>query len=354
MATFPDLASPHVSEPLMRVSNVSKKKKARSPMESTANKQHAAEKAASQGSKIGKNLLKGPRICPNVRVVVLQGPLLDLIKALPEEHPAMKLVSDKNPKFPFVGQVMKAAAAGNKVKGRQQHPIKFDLFPADNNVVVCPRGIIRTLYPDEDEPEYDEKKARLEALAELCEHPYRASNEYGSDDDMASVFSAGDRDFDDEPMTGKTKKRKAKPRGVREMEYFLNMQSDADIAKASTYKHFYGEGDEQFIEWEILRDGEEIVDNVMQLPTPTAGPFGVNIPWSRFTEDLNYTEIFFTHFFPSLVGKASVLDEYLASPSCSCHGMVLSDKIQFHRPDKPDPDFIVSTIFSFASLYDFI
>ena len=275
------------------------------------------------------------------------------MKAFPEEHPAMKLVSDKNPKFPFMGKVIKMAAAGNKVKGRQQHPIKFDLFPADNNVVVCPRGIIRTLYPDEDEPEYDEKKARIEALAEVCEHPYRASNEYGSDDDMASVFSAVDDDFDGEPITGKMKKRKAKPRGVREMEYFLNMQSDADIAKASTYKHFYGEGEEQYIEWKILRDGEEIADDVMQTPTPTEGPFGVKIPWSRCTEDINYTEIFFSHFFPSLVGKALVLDEYLASTSCSCHGMVLSDKIKFHRPDKPDPDYIVSQHVHFLSFNDF-
>ena len=71
----------------------------------------------------------------------------------------MKLVSNKKTKFPFMGQVMKAVAAGNKVKGRQQHPNKFDLFPADDNDVVCPKGIICMLYPKDNEPQYDEKKA---------------------------------------------------------------------------------------------------------------------------------------------------------------------------------------------------
>ena len=80
----------------------------------------------------------------------------------------------------------------------------------------------------------------------------------------------------------------------------------------------------------------------MLAPTPLATPFGYNIPWSRYPKDINYLNIFFDHFFPSLVGKAAVLDEYLGNMRCSCHNMVISDKIKFHAPSRPDPDYIVS------------
>lgn len=85
----------------------------------------------------------------------------------------------------------------------------------------------------------------------------------------------------------------------------------------------------------------------MQLPMQQTTPlFGVTIPWSRYPKDMNYTDVFFNHFFPSLQGKAAILDKYLASPHCSCHNMVVSDKIRFNCPDKKDPDSVVSTVCS--------
>ena len=99
---------------------------------------------------------------------------------------------------------------------------------------------------------------------------------------------------------------------------------------------------EQFIEWTILMEGEQIVEDVMKLPPQMNVPFGLHIPWTQYPRDMNYTDIFFNHFFPSMQGKAAVLDEFLASPYCSCHTMVANDKIQLHCPEQLDPDFIVS------------
>ncbi len=82
----------------------------------------------------------------------------------------------------------------------------------------------------------------------------------------------------------------------------------------------------------VLR--EEIVEDVMQAPSPNATPFGYNIGWSCYPKDLNCSQIFFDPFFPSLEGKAAVLDEYLASPMCTCHAMVVADKIKFERPSR--------------------
>jgi hypothetical protein len=253
-------------------------------------------------------------------------------------------VSSKNPKFPFCGTVKKAAAAGNQVRGKKKHPICFDLFPSDCNIVVLPREPINVLMPGEDEPEYDEKQARIDAMLEHCEHPNLPSKEYGSEDDVASVELTADDDDDVDPeeQSSKNKKKKKKPRAVLEMERFLNEQFESEIAKATSYKHFYGEGDDQFIEWTILQEGEAIVEDVMKPPPPTNTPFGLHIPWSRYPKDMNYTDIFFSHFFPSLQGKAAVLDEFLSSPFCSCNVMVRNDNIRFHCPERSDPDFIVS------------
>jgi hypothetical protein len=88
-------------------------------------------------------------------------------------------------------------------------------------------------------------------MLEQCEHPNLPSNEYGSEDDVASVVLTAndDDDVDPEEQSSKKKKReKKKPRAVLEMERFLNEQFESEIAKATSYKHFYGEGDDQFIE----------------------------------------------------------------------------------------------------------
>ena len=321
----------------MKVSVVSNKKKGRSPIESTAHKRTTVEAAAARGSKKARNMAKGPRICPNARVVVLQR---KLIGALLPDNPAFKAVNDKPPNFPFCGQVLKAAAVGNQVKGKKQHPIRFDLLPHDCNVIVCRRDVIRTLAKDEDEPEFDEKQARIDALLEVSEHPNIPSNEYGSEDDVASHYSG--EQWDEEGMDSGKGKKKKKKRSVIEMEMFLNEQSDEEIKAATSYKHYYGEKNSEYIQWTILKDGEEIVEDVMQPPPADATPYGYNIGWSRFPKDLNYSQIFFDHFFPSLEGKAAVLDEYLASPMCSCHAMVVSDKIKFDRPSRSDPDYLVS------------
>lgn len=350
-APFPHLqSSPSTASSTstsMKVLTVSKKQRARSPVESTANKRNTAEKAAALGSKKARKNAKTPPINPNRRVMVLQSDLVAHMKLSCPDHAALPFVADKYPKFPFCGVVMKAAAVGNQVRGKKQHPIKFDLLPHEHNLVVVKRSIIKVLIPGEDEPEYDEKQARIDALNEECEHPNLPSNEYGSGDDMASIGSSDcgeENDATEGSGGGKKgkKKKKKKARCAIEMERFLKEKSDEDIAKAQSYRHFYGEEDNQYIEWTILQEGEEIVDDVMQPSQPSA-VFNKDIPWSRYPKDMNYTDVFFDHFFPSLQGKAQVLDEYLASPHCSCHNMVVSDKIRFHRPNNNDPDFIVST-----------
>ena len=87
------------------------------------------------------------------------------------------------------------------------------------------------------------------------------------DDDLASINS-DEEEEDDNLVSGSGTMRKVtkkkKPHGVLGMEIFLDEQLDAEIVKAMTHWHFYGEGDSDFIEWTILKDGEKIVENMMK------------------------------------------------------------------------------------------
>lgn len=77
-----DLATPSQGDPksnlsgAMKVSVISNKKKGRSHVESTAHKQTTVDAAVARESKKGRSMVKGPRICPNARVVVIQRKLI--------------------------------------------------------------------------------------------------------------------------------------------------------------------------------------------------------------------------------------------------------------------------------------
>ena len=119
--------------------------------------------------------------------------------------------------------------------------------------------------------------------------------------------------------------------------------SDQGVIDATMFNHYYGEGDDEFIEWTILKDGEEIVNDVMSHKRKDASPFTKKIQWDPETKKVDYFGIFFDHFFPSLAGKAATLDKYLSDPRCSGHQSYwVKDKVQFNQPNNPDPDYLVS------------
>ena len=49
--------------------------------------------------------------------------------------------------------------------------------------------------------------------------------------------------------------------------------------KNATTFHFHGEGDDDYIEWTILKEGEEITTDIMQHQPQDASPFSKDIEW---------------------------------------------------------------------------
>ena len=107
----------------------------------------------------------------------------------------------------------------------------------------------------------------------MSEHPNLPLNKYGSEDDVACHYSGEQWDGEGMESSEGKKKKKKRRRSVIEMELFLNTQSDEAIKAATLCNHYYGEKNSEYIEWTILKDGEERTScrplHQMQLHTVT-------------------------------------------------------------------------------------
>ena len=94
----------------------------------------------------------------------------------------------------------------------------------------------------------------------------------------------------------------------------------------------------------ILADGEEISNYVMAHSPNDTTPFNIDIPWSPELAKVDYFDIIFKYFFPSLAKKAAVINKYLSNPRCPGHeSNWVKEKVRFHQEDNANPDYIVSS-----------
>ena len=72
-------------------------------------------------------------------------------------------------------------------------------------------------------------------------------------------------------------------------------------------------------------------------------PFTEDIPWDKDPNKVDHNTILFEKFFPLVMGKTQVLDEYFFRVSTNPEQpnvwkfRVCKDNIKFHRPDANDP-----------------
>ena len=82
------------------------------------------------------------------------------------------------------------------------------------------------------------------------------------------------------------------------------------------------------------------------------------IPWGPDPCKVDYNRVLLDHFFPSLTGKAKVLDDFLhRQPKNPCMDnpwkvRVERDNILFHHEDSDDLDELVSTLFYLIICYN--
>jgi hypothetical protein len=109
----------------------------------------------------------------------------------------------------------------------------------------------------------------------------------------------------------------------------------------------YGKEDDDVIKWTILSEEEQITECPMEGEEEIKNKdvLKEDIPWDADPSKVDYCKILLEKFFPSLEGKAKVLDEFLTRNSLRGNPWketVLRDNIKFERTDSDDPDELVS------------
>lgn len=198
-------------------------------------------------------------------------------------------------------------------KGTTGHNVRHDLLPAEHKIVRgLTRGRLFVMAPGEDEIPMRRNEADANRLAEI-----------GSDDEEDHV----------EPALATKKKKDPTPLQQSALDFMS--QSTEERATASLFKMKWGKLQHEVIEWEILADGVDIVDNPMvcseEIHMKKTIDFG--------SESLDDT--FFNHFFPCVEGHGRKLDEFFKDTRALCHLTAKDDKIMFNQPEDEDPDWAV-------------
>ena len=184
--------------------------------------------------------------------------------------------------------------------------VKFDDFPHDHEGVILHRDVFTVLGKDEDVPEYDRMTAEDQRIAEECATTDKKSNHKKDSTDK-----------------------------------FLQLTVE-QLKTVKCYEMKYGDKDSDVVEWTVLADDEAIAEDAMNKEGTATPPMRKEIPWSPDTTKVDYNEIFFEHFFPSLKGKAKLMDKFLSNRKCPMYSTKAHDNIKFDREGEDDPDVLVS------------
>ena len=242
---------------------------------------------------------KPPQVKVGVRVVATRKHITNKVEHKDDnrEFTAVGKILDANPRDDtnFAGRVVARLGRGKNWK------IKFDEFPHEHEGVILGRHAFKTLKEGEDVPKYDRMTAEDERIAEECATTHKINY-----------------------------KKKS-------TEKFVGMKKE-EIMESKYYE--MNVDDKTSLTWEILADDEAITQDAMKKDDIPA--IKKDIPWSPDTAKVDYNDIFFEHFFPSVEGVAKRMDKFLGDVNCPMYSTKVNDNIKFHREGEDDPDVLVS------------
>ena len=82
------------------------------------------------------------------------------------------------------------------------------------------------------------------------------------------------------------------------------------------------------------------MDDTMDHPPKHKSPLVAEIPWDARKEAIPFNDVFFDHFFPSLAGKARLMDEFFSDARSGMLATIVNDNIKFER-NGDDPDVLL-------------
>jgi hypothetical protein len=241
-----------------------------------------------------------------VRVCILRKKLKSAIKIPSAAWNAIEHMADD---YRFYGTCIESS-------GRGVFKIQFDQLPCDHNEINIPRKDYTTLAKDNDEPEYSHQADQEEEETEEQGNFPANSEDESEDDDSNNVNN---------PTTKNTPPGQGQKKKVNHLkqwqEVFLKLPLPS-CKSAKSFQHKYGPGETDFVVWTILDDDELIVEDAMDHPQKNCLPLKVNLPWNVHEEKIPFNDHFFQGFFPSLQGKAKLMDEFFSDPRCGMEATI--------------------------------
>jgi hypothetical protein len=184
--------------------------------------------------------------------------------------------------------------------GKQGYNIQFDDLPVGNQVVyILRRNMLKVIPPDEEEPEFDHARDLAEASVDVT------------------------------PTVARNDPIKASADG------FCTLDKDS-LCGALTYDMRYGKEVGDKIVWRILRDSES-----MDLGMPDMDGTEQFKKDIDLDEDTDLGDVFFSEFFPCIVGHAAIIDDFHGSRRSHYYSKIQNDNIKFHDENAEDPDWKV-------------
>jgi hypothetical protein len=117
---------------------------------------------------------------------------------------------------------------------------------------------------------------------------------------------------------------------------YLSGLDKESLREAATYDMRYGKEEGDIIVGKILQDSDSIDLGMPDMDGDNQ--FKKNID---LNEDTDLGDVFFTEFFPSIIGHAKIIDEYHADQRSPYYSTVNNDNIIFHDENAQDPDWKV-------------
>jgi hypothetical protein len=240
-------------------------------------------------SKQRKKLRKDAQCRKGARVKVTRNTLYHVLQDDAQKESTKQYGNHRN----FFGTITSGS-------GKQGYKIQFDDLPVGNQeVFILRRNMIKVVLENEEEAEFDHATDLAEAYADVTPQVTRKDPLKAS----ADSFSGLDKEI---------------------------------LREAATYEMRYGKEEGDRIVWKILQDSDSIDLGMPDMDGDSQ--FKKNID---LNEDTDLGDVFFTEFFPSIIGHAKIIDEYHADPRSPYYSTVNNDNIIFHDENDPDPDWKV-------------
>jgi hypothetical protein len=197
-------------------------------------------------------------------------------------------------------------ASGGSNKG---YVVLFDIFPANHKAVHLIRRRLTVVQNGENEDQNDGSEHHNLSEVQLEEELILAD---------------------------KNNKRKKGSFYADSIKDFVCLDRET-LRETRLFEMKYGEMDDDAVNWKILRDTEHITKD----EDPLTYPDELDIQHDIDFDDEHLETILFRDFFPSILGHAKLMDEYLADPRAKYFATVRNGRIKFYDEDNNDHDWVI-------------